>query len=322
VADLAFGAEASASSAASPASLVMDGIWSGGGWRDDTPDEFPDSLQIALPIPARVDRCHIYSGGGSRGGHIRDADLVGIVDDKPVRLAAIRDNTDWILDVAFKPTTLKTLRLDVLKGNGWSHVEVHEVEIFASGEAGGERGLTNWALRSNGAKATASSVWSLETEYPEMDPERRGPNWAVSERRVKATITYAPGQAIDGSFSPADWREYMSTVWIDGTPGRFPDWLQIDFAGEKTLTAVLVFVNNFKVWRAADAGISDCELQVWTDGQWRAAGKVTENRKGVISFVLKERTKTPKIRLVVGGSNDGQHAAIMEVQALGPKEGE
>ncbi|NQT86532.1 discoidin domain-containing protein [bacterium] len=322
VADLAFGAEASASSAASPASLVMDGIWSGGGWRDDTRDEFPDRLEIELPVPARVDRCHIYTGGGSRGGDIRDADLVGMVDGKPVRLAAIRDNTDCILDVAFKPTTLRTLRLDVLKGNGGSHVAVHEVELFASGQAGGERGLTNWALRSNGAAATASSVWSLETETPEMDPERRGPNWAVSERRVKAIVTYGPEQAIDGSFSPADWREYMRTVWIDGTPGQFPDWLQIDFAGEKTLTAVLVFVNNFRVWRAAETGISDCELQLWRNGQWQAAGKVTGNRKGVMSFVLEKPTKTPKIRLVVGGSNDGQHAAIMEVQALGPKEGE
>ena len=321
VADLAFGAEATASSAATPAGLVMDGIWSGGGWRDSTPRKFPDWLEIELPIPTAVSRAHIYTGGGSKGGHIRDMDLLGFAGGKYVKLADVRGNTDCVLDIAFKPTTVKKVKLEILEGSGWDYVNVHEVELFAAEAVAARSPLVNWALPEHGATASASSIWKLETEYPEPDPERLGPNWGVSERRVKVAIEYSPGQAIDGKFTPQDWREYAKTVWIDGTPGKFPDWLQVAFGQPRTLSAVLVFVNNFSRWRPPETGIADCDLQLWIDGKWATAGSVRKNTKGVISFVLEQPTAADRIRLVVRDSNDHLHAAVMEIQALGPRTG-
>ena len=321
VADLAFGAEAAASSEATPAGLVMDGIWSGGGWRDATADKWPDWLEIELPIPTAIHRCHIYTGGGSKGGHIRDMNLLGFADGRWAKLAEVRNNTDWILDLKFKPATVKKVKAEVLKGNGWEYVSIHEIELFAARDDGGkESKLVNWAAAENGGKASASSTWKMETEVPEPDAKRLGPNWAVSERRVKFSVEYDPSHAIDGNFTPNDWRDYVRTVWIDGTPGQFPDWLQVDLAGRKPVSAVLVFVNNFSRWRPPETGLADCDLQVWDGAAWKAAGSAKGNRKGVISFVLKEPVTTDKVRLVVNDTNDHLHSAVMEIQVLGPKD--
>ena len=321
VADLAFGAEVTSSSEAAPADLVLDGVWEGGGWRDGTRKQFPDWIEVELPLPETIDRCHIYASGGSYGGCIRDLDMLGLVDGKYVKLAQVRGNLDAILDLKFKPVKVKKVKFDILAGppnSDWTII--HEIELFAAGKKDEtKQEMVNWALAKNGGKATASSVWKLETEYPEAAPNR-GPNFAVSDRRVKVTVEYKPEQAIDGNFMPNRWQQYIETVWIDGTPKQFPDWLQVDFDGPKTINAVLVFVNNFSRYRPVDTGLSDCDLLVWGGGEWRTAGSVSENRKGVISFALKEPAKTDKIRVVCKDSNDHVHSTIMEIQALGPRE--
>jgi len=321
VADLAFGAEVTASSEATPADLILDGIWDGGGWRDGTRKRFPDWIEIALPLPETIDRCHLYATGGPNGGCIRDMDVLGEVDGKTVEIAKVRDNRDATLDIQFKPVTVNKVKFNALAGPPNSHwVVIHEIELFAAEKEGAtDQEWINWAAARNGAKATASSAWKLETEYPEADP-KRGSNFAVSDKRVKVTVDYAASQAIDGNFMPKRWQEYIKTVWIDGTPKQFPDWLQIDFDGPKAINAVLVFVNNFSRYKPKETGISDCDLEIWQEDKWLKVGSVKGNTKGVISFALKDPAKTDKIRVLVHDTNDHDHSTIMEIQALGREE--
>ena len=144
----------------------------------------------------------------------------------------------------------------------------------------------------------------------------------VTNKRIKKVYEWKPEHAIDGVFAvqsfPPDWTGYASTVWIDGTPGVFPTWLQVDFAGEKEINVVVVFTNNFAHWKPADTGISDCELLVWDGSGWKKKGEIKGSKKGVLSFPLQPPVKTGKIRLVINDSNDHLHSTVMEIQALGP----
>ncbi|MGB2999089.1 MAG: discoidin domain-containing protein [Phycisphaerae bacterium] len=311
VADLTLGAEATASSGATPAGLALDGIWFGGGWTDATRETFPDWLEVSLPIPAMIERVHLYMAAGSLGGCITDMNVFASVDDKYVKVAEVRNNTDATLDLQIKPVMTQKVKLEILAGQ--QNTTIYEVELFAaeSGEEATQR--SNYALAENGATASASSVWRMEAEVPEEDP-----NAPAGTQQIKTVAEYLAEQAIDGKFSPNTWQEYTRTVWIDGTPKEFPDWLQVNFAGKKTITAVIVFVNNYHRWKAFETGVSDCDLQVWDGADWKTVGSVEGNKKGIISYVLKEPVQTEKMRLMIKDSNDHLHSAVMEVQAWGP----
>jgi len=311
VADLTLGAEATASSGTTPAGLALDGIWFGGGWTDATRETYPDWLEVSLPIPAMIERIHLYMAAGSLGGCIKDMNAFAFVDDKYVKVAEVRNNTDATLDLQLKPVMTQKVKLEILAGQ--QNTTIYEVELFAAKSDEEATRRTNYALAENGATASASSAWRMEVEVPEEDP-----NAPAGAQRVKKVTEYLAEQAIDGKFSPNTWQEYTRTVWIDGTPKEFPDWLQVDFAGKKTITAVIVFVNNYHLWKAFETGISDCDLQVWDGADWKTVGSVAGNKKGVISYVLKEPVQTEKMRLMIKDSNDHVHSAVMEVQAWGP----
>ena len=308
VADLALGAEASASSESSPAALALDGNWSQMGWRDGNPDVFPKWWQVDLAYPASVDRVHLYTGG-----NLRDLNLMGFSEGKWIKLAEVRGSEDYVLDLKFPPTTLEKVRVDVLGGRRYG--EIYECEVYASGHNSGSGALVNHALAANGAIATASSICKMETEVPVADK-----NSSISAKREKRTIAYTPDKAIDGKFAPGTWPDYTKTVWIADETMKLPQWLEVAFAGKRTVATVLVFVNNFGYWKAAETSISDADLEIWDAGAWKTAGSVQGSKKGVISFNMKTPVQTDKIRLVVKAVNNSQPAAVMEIQAWGPGE--
>jgi len=319
VSDLALGADATASSEEEPVGQVLDGIRFKNGWRAATPRRGADWVEIALPYSTPVDRLMIYGPMTDKGATYRDLDVWARVTGTTnyVKLAEARNNTDALLDLALQPVTTDRVRVEVLAGNT-AQTEIQEIEIYSTG-AGAEQKYVNWALAANGGTATASSTLKIEAEVPADEPDRKNPMMPVTSKRVKKVYEWSPAHAIDGVFAvaSADWQAYAATTWIDGTPGQFPDWLQVDFAGEKEINVVIVFSNNFHHWKPAETGISDCELQIWDGAAWKKAGEIKGSKKGVLSFPLQPAVKTSRIRLVINDSNDYLHAAVMEIQALG-----
>ena len=308
VADLTMGAEASASSESSPAALALDGNWSVTGWRDADATTFPKWWQVDLAYPASVDRVHLYTGKS-----LRDFNLMGSVDGKWTKLAEVRGTNDYVLDLKFPPVTLTKVRVDVLAANGKQPPGIYECEVYTAAHGAAQSALVNYAAAENGAAARASSVWKMETDVPVMEKGS-----AISSKRQKLTVEYSPAHAIDGNFAPRTWQDYIKTVWIADCSEKLPQWLEVDFPGRKPITTVLVFVNNFGYWKAAQTGISDADLEAWDGSRWRQIGTVQGSNKGVLSYTLKEPVQTEKIRLVVKGTHDHQPAAVMEIQAWGP----
>jgi hypothetical protein len=151
--------------------------------------------------------------------------------------------------------------------------------------------LTNVALPANGGVAVASSTYSN---------------------------AFATTNAIDGD------RKGL-VYWNDATPRSFPDWLEVDFNGMKTISEVDVFTVQDNFQSPIDPtlattfslyGLRNFEVQYWTGTAWAAVpgGTVTNN-----SFVWRQFVFAPvattKVRVLVTAVADGVWSRITEVEA-------
>ena len=123
---------------------------------------------------------------------------------------------------------------------------VHVPEAKLTGSTGG---LVNVAAASAGAVASASTF---------------------------AAAGYAPAGAINGDRTGASWG--AGGGWNDATADTFPDWLQVDFAGSKTISEVDVFSVQDAFWAPSPPtpsmtftsyGLRDFEVQYWTGSAWQ-----------------------------------------------------
>ena len=157
---------------------------------------------------------------------------------------------------------------------------------------------TNWALAINGALALASTSHSSGS-YPAsgaIDGEHRGNNWG------------------------------SQGGWADGTRGIYPDSLEVDFNGAKTINQIKVYTlqNNWTAAGEPDAntscsgeGILDFQVQTWNGTAWVTipGGSVTNNDKAMRTFTFANITTT-KIQVVVTAARTN-YSRIVELEAYG-----
>jgi hypothetical protein len=151
----------------------------------------------------------------------------------------------------------------------------------------------NVALASNGGVASASSTYS--GNYPVsaiINNDRAGPNWGVSGG------------------------------WNDATGNAWPDWVQINFSGSKTIDHVVVYTvqdNYANPVEPSDTmtfslyGITAFTVQGWDGASWVTLGSVSGNTlvKRTVNFAA---YTTDRIRINVTASLAG-YSRITEVEA-------
>jgi len=160
---------------------------------------------------------------------------------------------------------------------------------------------TNVALASAGAVALASSTFS--SAYPVSavnNGERAGFNFGAGG------------------------------VWKDATNGAFPDWVEIDFNGIKTIDQIIVYSaqdNNLAPVDPSDTltftsrGLTAFNVQTWNGSSWVTQGSITGNDlvKRTISFAP---TATAKIRVLINGAKGsplrGFYSYVTEIEAWTP----
>ena len=115
--------------------------------------------------------------------------------------------------------------------------------------------------------------------------------------------------------------------WNDAAPANtFPDWLQIDFNGTKTIDEIDVFTlqdNPATPTEPTESmtfslyGLTSYEVQYWNGSAWATVtgGSVTGNNNVWRKFTFTPIT-TSKIRVVTNGAADG-YSRITEVEAWG-----
>jgi hypothetical protein len=183
-------------------------------------------------------------------------------------------------------TTTGTFPLTI---TGTQAAVVHTATVSLTVNAPGT--LTNVALPANGGTALASSAYNS---------------------------ALGAANAIDGDHKGI-------VYWNDATPRTFPDWLEVDFNGTKTLSEVDVFSvqDNFQspieptpTMTFTLYGIRDFEVQYWTGSAWVPipGGTVTNNNLVWRKFTF-AALSTSKIRVSVSATADGVWSRIVEVEA-------
>ena len=128
--------------------------------------------------------------------------------------------------------------------------------------------------------------------------------------------------AINGDRRGVNWG--AGGGWQDGTPGSFPDWLQVDFAGARTITEVHLFsiqdnyaapVEPTSTQLFSLYGVTSFTVQYWDGTQWLAVpgGTITGNQN-VWRTVTFPALTTSRIRVLVTGAPDTR-SRIAEVEA-------
>lgn len=305
-------AESTSEDGTSPAVGAIDGNTAGmSAWRSLTPNELPQALTVTLAGPAPVDRVGIW--GYSPRGY--DVEVMG-ADAKWQKVASRRDQTyARFRTETFKPVVTDQVRVTIVD-SCTDRAEIAELQVFSPAQASGKKlDLVNWALKSNGATAKASSEMSKESVVAEQD-------WGAKKPRLnKVRLEGKAENAIDGKRLINNWREFFPTTWMAAPGAALPQWLEITFAGPKTITSVAVYTIAFASWTPAESGVRDWDVQVWDGKDWKTVDRVTGNAKVSKVSRLQPAMKTDRIRILVKATNDAEGTVgLMEVEAFGPRE--
>ena len=281
------GAVASASSAYAgyPAYAINDnqrsgaGWGGGGGWNDATGGSFPDWVQVDFGAAKTIDRVVVYTLQDNYSNPVEPSDSMtfsayGIVDFTVqawngtawATLASVTGNNLVKRTVTFPALTTDRIRVQITNAlSGYSRI----TEVEAWGASGSpptpSPDLANVALASGGAVASASSA------YP----------------------GYPVGAVNDNQRSGAGWGN--GGGWNDATGNDFPDWVQINFVGTKSIDRVVVYTLQDNYGNPSEPtdsmtfsayGIVDFSIQGWNGSAWVTLASVTGNNlvKRTVTF--------------------------------------
>ena len=131
---------------------------------------------------------------------------------------------------------------------------------------------------------------------------------------------FSPAGAINGELTGTSWG--AEAGWNDSTPNVLPDWLQVNFNGQKTINKVVVYSlqDNFGNPSAPTDtmtfglyGLAAFEVQTWNGNAWVNVASVTGNNlvKRTVNFAA---TTTDRIRVNVTNALGG-YSRVVEVEA-------
>jgi hypothetical protein len=306
------GGTASASSAYSAGytpAAVNDGdrrgtrAGNGGYWNDATQYSFPDWVQVSFAGARTINRIDVFS---VQDNYLSPVDPTPAMTFTAYGITSFQvqywNGTAWI-DVpggnitgntriwrclSFAPITTDRIRVLVTGASldrwGWSRITEIEARTATSSGAtcpGGD--LRNVALQSAGAVASASSAFSAGyTPAAVNDGDRRGT------------------RAGNGGY------------WNDATQYSFPDWVQVTFAGARTINRIDVFsvqdnylspVEPTPAMTFTAYGITSFRLQYWNGAAWTdvPGGDVSNNNNVWRTFSFAPLT-TDRIRVFVNAA--------------------
>ncbi|MDQ3133114.1 MAG: M20/M25/M40 family metallo-hydrolase [Acidobacteriota bacterium] len=304
--------------------LAIDGFrnWATGGtWKDATPDSFPDSLQIDFNGNKTINEIVVY----------------GVKDD-------FSNPTDPTDTETFNYYGLTSFDVQYWNGSNWVTVPGGSVVgnnkvvtrlSFAAVMTTKIRVIVNSALASY-SRIVEVEVWSGgETTTPTPTPTPTPTVTPTPTPGVRTNVASAANGGLASSSSQLsggapnlaingvrNWA--TGGTWKDATPDNFPDWLQVDFSGNKTINEIVVYGVKDDFSNPTDPtdseifnyyGLTSFDVQYWNGSGWATVpgGSVAGNNKVVTKIVFPAITTT-KIRIVVNGAM-ANYSRIVELEA-------
>jgi peptidyl-Asp metalloendopeptidase len=171
-------------------------------------------------------------------------------------------------------------------------------EEGTSQAGGGEGGRVNVALASNGGVASASSTYDVGFPASSViNGDRRGLSWG------------------------------SGGGWADATGSQYPDWIQVNFSGNKTIDEIDVFAIQDDYADPAEPtesmtfssyGITDFSVEYWDGFNWITVpgGSIVGNNKVWRKFIFSNIT-TDRIRVHITNALYFS-SRVIEVEAYTP----
>ncbi len=183
-----------------------------------------------------------------------------------------------------------------------------------------------WQARGRNAagitEADSGVWWSFTTSTHPRVNVAAAVNGGFATASSILGAAYDPAGAINGDRKGLGWGN--GGGWSDGTPGTYPDWLQVDFAGPQPINEIDVFTLQDNVANPSEPalgmvfsqfGIRDFEVQYWDGHIWtRVPGGNIDGNNQVWSRFGFDAITTTKIRIFVVGAL-GSQSRITELEA-------
>ena len=179
-----------------------------------------------------------------------------------------------------------------------------------SGVAAGTYTLTARAYDTLGGTALSAPVQVTVNQPAGRINVAAAANGATAIGSSTYSSGYGAAGAINGDRKGSPWGN--GGGWNDGTPNSWPDWLEVDFAGPKTINEVDVFslqdnytspVEPTPAMTFSQYGLTDFTVQYWDGTQWTAVpGGAISGNTLVWRQVTFAALTTTKIRILVTGA--------------------
>jgi hypothetical protein len=280
----------------------------GSGWHDSSDNTYPDWLEVRFAGSRLIDAIKVYGVQDSVFAPQEPTEALGstrfgLVDFElqywtgaawaTLPGTSVTGNNKVQRAFTFAPVTTDRVRLLVTKAlAGYSRL----AELEAWGPEAAVK--PNVASAANGATASASST---------LDPGR------------------AASAAINGDRRAIHWGTDPSTGsgWHDSSNNTYPDWLQVNFAGARTISEVNVFTVQDNVFAPVEPtqeltftkyGVTAFQLEYWTGSAWAPipGASVTGNNKVWRKLTFAPLT-TDRVRVLITGALAG-NSRLTEVE--------
>jgi hypothetical protein len=185
----------------------------------------------------------------------------------------------------------------------------------------GDNGARFRAIASNvaGSATSAEAVLTVTTSARVNVAAAVNGAMAIGSSTVGS---YAASGAINGDRTGQPWG--AGGGWNDGTPNSWPDWLEVDFAGAKTINEIDVFSVQDNVYAPVEPtrtmtftryGLTDFTVQYWNGTQWLAVpGGTVSGNTLVWRQITFGAVTTTKIRVFITAALD-TWSRVTEVEA-------
>jgi len=322
-------ASASSQSTGGSPHIAIDGSrsWAiGGAWKDATPNSYPDILQVDFNGSRTIDEIDVYLVQDDYNSTAAPTlnttfSIYGITSFDiqyfngsvwaTVPGGNITNNNKVLTKLTFSPVTTSRIRV-VVNNAQLSYSRIVELEAWGGG-----------VIAPTPTPIATPTPIETPTPTPSPTPIERANVALTSNGGVASASSQSPGGspgiAIDGS---RNWA--IGGAWKDATPNSYPDFLQINFNGSKTINEIDVYLVRDDYSSTVDPtlnttfsvyGISSFDLQYWNGSGWITLtnGNITNNDKVWTKLVFSPVTTT-SIRVVVNNAQLS-YSRIVEVEA-------
>ena len=182
------------------------------------------------------------------------------------------------------------------------------------------RTVTNLNSKLTGVNFVATRIRPSEN----VAEDREGTTARASSTLSAPDDKFTVENVIDGT-TAGQWNHCCNAAWVDATPNKYPDWVEIEFKGPRAIDWINVYTLQDHPEDSHDPtldelftrdGITDFDVQYWNGHAWKTVpGGAIRGNRNVWRKIALPTVITNRIRVVVRKALT-PYSKIMEIEAF------